>query len=273
AGARGSAGPPPPAVPARPQGRRRDPAVVAARGLPRAAHPGQAGPVRGGVRLAARAQAVGEAGPAAGPRPRPPRRTPGPRGGPAAAARDGRGGGPPAAGGVPAGAYRRTLRDSRAGPPRGVPRGVRRHPGQGLGPTAARARRTAPPGARGPAAPASHEAPPGARPPRRRDGIAPAVHDTVPGPHSGPGLTRMELLLVRHAIAAERDPSRWPDDRDRPLTSQGEERMRRAARGLGRIAPEVDLAFASPLVRAWRTAEILHEEIGWPAPEASSQLL
>jgi len=77
----------------------------------------------------------------------------------------------------------------------------------------------------------------------------------------------MELLLVRHAIAAERDPSKWPDDRDRPLTDQGEERMRKAARGLGRIVPELDLVLSSPLVRAWRTAEILHEVIGWPAPE------
>ena len=82
----------------------------------------------------------------------------------------------------------------------------------------------------------------------------------------------MEVLLVRHAIAAERDPARWPEDRDRPLTEQGEDRFRRAAKGLARIAPEVDLLFSSPLTRAWRTAEILHEQIGWPAPEALSQL-
>jgi phosphohistidine phosphatase len=82
----------------------------------------------------------------------------------------------------------------------------------------------------------------------------------------------MEVLLVRHAIAAERDPSRWPDDRDRPLTEQGEERFRRAAKGLARIAPEVDRVFSSPFVRAWRTAELLREQIGWPEPEPWSQL-
>jgi phosphohistidine phosphatase len=82
----------------------------------------------------------------------------------------------------------------------------------------------------------------------------------------------MEVLLVRHAIAAERDDSRWPDDRERPLTRQGEERMRRAARGLVRLASEVDLLCSSPLVRAWRTAEILHEEIDWPEPQGWSQL-
>ena len=82
----------------------------------------------------------------------------------------------------------------------------------------------------------------------------------------------MEIVLVRHAIAAERDPNRWSEDRERPLTRQGEERMRRAAKGLARIVPEADLVFSSPFVRAWRTAEILHEEAGWPDPEAWSQL-
>ena len=72
----------------------------------------------------------------------------------------------------------------------------------------------------------------------------------------------MELLLVRHAIAEPRDDERWPDDRDRPLNELGEERMRRAAKGLARIVPEVTIVFSSPLVRAWRTAEILHEMIG-----------
>jgi len=82
----------------------------------------------------------------------------------------------------------------------------------------------------------------------------------------------MEVVLVRHAIAAERDPAKWPGDGDRPLTEQGEDRMRRAARGLGRIVPEVDVVLSSPLARAWRTAEILHEEIGWPAPEPCPHL-
>jgi phosphohistidine phosphatase len=82
----------------------------------------------------------------------------------------------------------------------------------------------------------------------------------------------VEVLLIRHAIAAERDPSRWPDDRDRPLTEQGEDRFRRAAKGLARIVPEVDLVLSSPLVRSWRTAEILHEQNGWPEPEAWTQL-
>ena len=82
----------------------------------------------------------------------------------------------------------------------------------------------------------------------------------------------MEVLLVRHAIAAERDDERWPDDRDRPLTLQGEERMARAARGMAQIVPGVDVVFSSPLARAWRTAEILHDQLGWPEPASWAQL-
>ncbi|MGH3147188.1 MAG: SixA phosphatase family protein, partial [Rubrobacter sp.] len=53
----------------------------------------------------------------------------------------------------------------------------------------------------------------------------------------------------------------------RPLTPGGEEDFRGAAFGLGRVAPEVDVLLGSPHARAWRTAEILAEQAGWPAPE------
>jgi phosphohistidine phosphatase len=76
----------------------------------------------------------------------------------------------------------------------------------------------------------------------------------------------MDLYLVRHGLAFDRDPDRWPDDGDRPLTPEGEERFRGVARGLGRIAPPVAASLSSPLVRAWRTAELLAEEAGWPDP-------
>lgn len=77
----------------------------------------------------------------------------------------------------------------------------------------------------------------------------------------------MELYLVRHAIAFERDPARWPEDGERPLSPQGEARFRPAARGLKRIVPAVDVVLSSPFVRAWRTAELLAEEAGWPDPQ------
>jgi phosphohistidine phosphatase len=77
----------------------------------------------------------------------------------------------------------------------------------------------------------------------------------------------MEIYMIRHAIACERDPSRWPDDRDRPLTPDGEERFRKVAKKLAKLVPEVDVLLSSPLARAWRTARILGEDAGWPQPE------
>jgi phosphohistidine phosphatase len=74
----------------------------------------------------------------------------------------------------------------------------------------------------------------------------------------------VELILVRHAIAFERNPQRWPDDRLRPLTRAGRQRFRKAAEGLSRWLPEVDCVFTSPLVRARDTATLLTEHAGWP---------
>lgn len=77
----------------------------------------------------------------------------------------------------------------------------------------------------------------------------------------------LDLYLVRHAIAEDRDPVRWPDDRLRPLTRKGIRRFVAAARGLRRLVPAVDVLLASPLVRARQTADILVSEAGWPAPQ------
>ena len=48
----------------------------------------------------------------------------------------------------------------------------------------------------------------------------------------------MKLLLIRHAIAVEREAFEG-DDGKRPLTREGIGRMRRAARGLARVAAGV----------------------------------
>lgn len=75
----------------------------------------------------------------------------------------------------------------------------------------------------------------------------------------------MDLYLIRHAIAADRDPVAWPDDARRPLTREGAKRFRQAARGLRRLVPEIDTVLSSPYVRAWETAKILASDAGWPA--------
>jgi len=81
----------------------------------------------------------------------------------------------------------------------------------------------------------------------------------------------VDIYLVRHAIAGERDPERWPDDSQRPLTKKGIRRFTEAAAGLVTVVPEVDLVLASPYRRAWQTATIL-EEAGWPAPQRLDEL-
>jgi phosphohistidine phosphatase len=82
----------------------------------------------------------------------------------------------------------------------------------------------------------------------------------------------VDLYIVRHAASYGRDPDRWPDDSRRPLTPEGEEEFRLAARGLARIASRADAVLSSPYQRAWQTAQILSELDSWPAPEPSPVL-
>jgi phosphohistidine phosphatase len=82
----------------------------------------------------------------------------------------------------------------------------------------------------------------------------------------------MELYLIRHAIAEDRDATRWPDDSARPLTAAGAERFARAVHGLRRLVPAVETVLSSPYERAWQTAEILRDEAGWPPPEPCDAL-
>jgi phosphohistidine phosphatase len=82
----------------------------------------------------------------------------------------------------------------------------------------------------------------------------------------------VDLYLVRHASAHDRDPERWPDDSLRPLTAEGEEDFRFTAAGLARLAPRADALLSSPYERAWRTAEVLAELEGWPDPKSTTAL-
>lgn len=82
----------------------------------------------------------------------------------------------------------------------------------------------------------------------------------------------IEVILVRHAIAYERDRARWPDDRTRPLSPEGKKKFRQAAAGLAKWLPAIDLVITSPLTRARETAEILEKIGGWPEAQDSSDL-
>lgn len=82
----------------------------------------------------------------------------------------------------------------------------------------------------------------------------------------------MELLIIRHAIAFERDRHRWADDAQRPLSPAGFRRSRKAASGLKELCKVPDRLLTSPLVRARQTARILTEVAGWPRAEVAPEL-
>lgn len=72
----------------------------------------------------------------------------------------------------------------------------------------------------------------------------------------------MQLLVVRHAIAEDREDfaKTGRDDGERPLTDEGVRKIKRGARGLRWLVPKVDMLVSSPLVRARQTADILRKE-------------
>jgi phosphohistidine phosphatase len=82
----------------------------------------------------------------------------------------------------------------------------------------------------------------------------------------------MELLIVRHAIACERDRQRWRDDGARPLSPAGVRQSRKAAAGLKQLCRAPDRLLTSPLVRARQTAQILTDVAGWPQAEVAPDL-
>ena len=69
----------------------------------------------------------------------------------------------------------------------------------------------------------------------------------------------MKILIVRHAPAGDRAvfSKTGKSDSKRELTSKGRRKMKKAAKGLRRILPCVDLIATSPLTRAEQTARIL----------------
>jgi phosphohistidine phosphatase len=74
----------------------------------------------------------------------------------------------------------------------------------------------------------------------------------------------MQLLVIRHAVAEERDEfaASGRDDSERPLTAEGRDKMRRGIAGLRRFVSRIDLLASSPYTRARQTAELVAEEYG-----------
>lgn len=70
------------------------------------------------------------------------------------------------------------------------------------------------------------------------------------------------LFVVRHAKSSWDDPSL--SDAERPLLKKGEKRTIRVARHLKEHKVKVDLMISSPAVRAYDTARIMAETLGYP---------
>jgi phosphohistidine phosphatase len=74
----------------------------------------------------------------------------------------------------------------------------------------------------------------------------------------------MDLYIVRHAWAGQRDDSRWPDDGLRPLTAEGKQRFARLANKLVGAGMTPSVIASSPLVRCIETAEVLAAALDGP---------
>jgi phosphohistidine phosphatase len=71
----------------------------------------------------------------------------------------------------------------------------------------------------------------------------------------------MKVYFLRHGLAG--DAVTWRgDDGERPLTSDGIEKMKRETQTMARLELEVDAIVTSPLVRARQTAEIAAQGLG-----------
>jgi phosphohistidine phosphatase len=82
----------------------------------------------------------------------------------------------------------------------------------------------------------------------------------------------MQLLVVRHAIAEDREAWASRDDSLRPLTDDGKKKMKEAAKGLRSLVPKLDVLATSPLTRAMQTAQILAKVYDKPEPVAVDAL-
>jgi phosphohistidine phosphatase len=74
----------------------------------------------------------------------------------------------------------------------------------------------------------------------------------------------MQLYIVRHGIAIDREAPKCPADPDRYLTEEGKEKTRPVATGLAALGVAADLFLSSPYVRALQTAEIFANELEYP---------
>jgi phosphohistidine phosphatase len=74
----------------------------------------------------------------------------------------------------------------------------------------------------------------------------------------------MQLYIVRHGIAIDREEPKSPPDPDRYLTEEGIEKTKQVAKGIAALGATADLLMSSPYVRAMQTAEIFADALEYP---------
>lgn len=74
----------------------------------------------------------------------------------------------------------------------------------------------------------------------------------------------MELYIVRHGIAIDREDPKSPADPERFLTEEGIEKTKQVARGIAALGAAPDVFISSPYVRAKQTAEIFAAALEYP---------
>ena len=77
----------------------------------------------------------------------------------------------------------------------------------------------------------------------------------------------MQVYIVRHGIAIDREDPKCPPDPERYLTEEGVEKTKQVAKGLAALGVTADLLFTSPYVRAAQTAEIFASALDFAKPK------
>lgn len=73
----------------------------------------------------------------------------------------------------------------------------------------------------------------------------------------------MDLYVVRHGIAIDREDPNCPPDPERYLTEEGMEKTKAVAKSVAALGVTPGVLLSSPYVRALQTAEIFAESMGY----------
>lgn len=79
----------------------------------------------------------------------------------------------------------------------------------------------------------------------------------------------MQLYIVRHGIAIDREDPKAPPEPERYLTEEGIEKTKQVAKGVATLRISADLFVSSPYLRAMQTAEIFASALGYAKQKIS----